>query len=56
MKSDSLKNNQHPEPDSVAPKKLWINPEVEVVSVLSGLNAGYEGGFPPASFTRANVS
>lgn len=24
MKSDSLKNNQHPEADSVVPKKSWV--------------------------------
>lgn len=54
MKSDSLKNNQHPELDSLAPKKLWVNPEVEVISVLSGIYRfpGHEGQFTVFNIDR----
>ena len=54
MKSDSLKNNQHPELDSVASKKLWVNPEVEIISILSGRYRfpGREGQFTSFNIDR----
>lgn len=48
MKNDSLKKGLHPQLEVVTPKKNWAKPDIQLISVLSGIYRfpGHEGQLP----------